>query len=265
MEIENPNINLHQLNEPQLSEIILDAESIVKKASKHKHSISGGGFYASKFSELQAEANLSYRRLVNKLSNFNDQSIRSSLNDVENFINTFFNPKTTSKERGEIRKKILYLIKTVIDPAMTVQPTYNPSDDLFPLDLVRGTRGYIESVAEQACGSYDQGWYDASAVMSRRLLETLIIETFEAYKIEPKIKNSDGTFYYLSGLIPSLLSEPTWSVGRNARKSLPKLKDLGDQSAHNRRYLARKNDIDILKRDLRITIEELVHLSKLKK
>lgn len=265
MESDNPNISLLQQAEPQLGDIILSAESIVKKALKHKHSLTGGGFYASKFSELQAEANLSYRRLVNKLSNFDDASIKTALKDVENFLETFFNPKTNSKERGEIRKKILYVIKTVIDPAITVQPTYNPSDDLFPLDLVRGTRGYIERVAEQACGSYDQGWYDASAVMSRRLLETLIIETFEAYKIETKIKNSDGTFYYLSGLIPSLLSETTWTVGRNARKSLPKLKDLGDQSAHNRRYLARKNDIDILKRDLRITIEELVHLSKLKK
>ena len=73
------------------------------------------------------------------------------------------------------------------------------------------------------------------------------------------------TFFYLSGLITALLNENTWSVGRNAKKALPQLKDLGDQSAHNRRYLGRKKDIDTIKRDFRVTIEELVHLSKLKK
>ncbi|MDZ7341543.1 MAG: DUF4145 domain-containing protein, partial [candidate division KSB1 bacterium] len=117
----------------------------------------------------------------------------------------------------------------------------------------------------QACGSYDYGWYDAASVMCRRLIETLIIETFEAHKLEQKIKNNDGTYFYLGGLIQALLNESTLSVGRNAKNALPKLKNIGDLSAHNRRYLARKKDLDDLKRELRIVIEELVHLSKLKK
>lgn len=265
MERESEAIPKNPFIEAQIPELLVNAEGIAKKANKHKHALSGGGFYASKFSEIQAEANLSFRRLSNKLSSFGEPSIKVALQEIDDCSNRFFDPKITAKERGEIRKRVLYLYKTVINPAITAAPTRAPSDDLFPLDLVRDTRGYIERVAEQACGSYDQGWYDASAVMCRRLLETLIIETFEAYKLEGKIKNTDGTFYYLSSLIPSLLNETAWSVGRNARKALPQLKDLGDQSAHNRRYLARKNDIDGIKRELRITIEELIHLSKLKK
>ena len=54
---------------------------------------------------------------------------------------------------------------------------------VIPTALVRGTRGYIERVANQVNGAYENGWYDACAVMIRRLLETLIIEAFEKHNI----------------------------------------------------------------------------------
>jgi len=54
---------------------------------------------------------------------------------------------------------------------------------VVPMTLVRGTRGYIERIANQVNGAYENGWYDACAVMIRRLLETLIIEAFEKHNI----------------------------------------------------------------------------------
>ncbi len=97
--------------------------------------------------------------------------------------------------------------------------------------------------------------------MARRLLETLIIELYESKKLDHKIKKPDGAFQYLSGLISVMLSETAFNLGRNTKRALPVLKDLGDQSAHNRRYTARQPDLDSVKRELRITIEELVHLT----
>ena len=46
-----------------------------------------------------------------------------------------------------------------------------PSQCVIPLSVVRGTRGYIERVANQINGTYENGWYDACAVMIRRVLE----------------------------------------------------------------------------------------------
>src|ERR1700730_10367293 len=60
------------------------------------------------------------------------------------------------------------------------------------VSLVRGTRGYIERVSNQINGAYENGWYDACAVMLRRLIETLIIESFEHHKIAGKIQNANG-------------------------------------------------------------------------
>ncbi len=77
------------------------------------------------------------------------------------------------------------------------------TDKVVLRSLTRGTRGYIEKIANQANGAYENGWYDACAVMLRRLLETLIIEAFEHHKIADNIKNAHGDFVYLSDLIKS--------------------------------------------------------------
>ena len=135
---------------------------------------------------------------------------------------------------------------------------------VVPISLIKGTRGYIERVSHQVNGCYDNGWYDACAVMMRRLLETLIIETFEFHNIANKIKTGNGDFFYLSDLIRCTLAEPSWNLTRNSKRALPKLKDIGDKSAHSRRYHAIRNDLDKLLPEIRVVIQELIYLSGLK-
>lgn len=135
-----------------------------------------------------------------------------------------------------------------------------PSNDLFPKEILDETRKYIIDMGNQAILCFDLGLYDACAVMIRKLLETLIIETFERYKIADKIKNKDGNFPYLSDLISFLLNEKTWNISRNAKTGFLSIKNSGDLSAHNRRYCAKKQDILDIKQSIRICIEELVKL-----
>jgi hypothetical protein len=135
---------------------------------------------------------------------------------------------------------------------------------VVPRSIVRGTRGYIEKVANQVNGCYENGWYDSCAVMIRRLVETLIIEAFEKYSISNKIKNSQGDFLYLRDLVAACLRESAWNLSRNCKQSLPKLKDIGDKSAHSRRYIAQRGDLDPLLSDIRLVVQELLFLAGLK-
>lgn len=130
--------------------------------------------------------------------------------------------------------------------------------------MVRNTRGYIERVAHQANGAYANAWYDACAVMIRRLVETLIIECYEAHNLPEKIKDATGNYIFLKDLVDRALLEKSWTIGRTVRSALPRIKELGDKSAHNRRYNAHREDIDKLAKDLRDTIQELLVLAKLK-
>jgi hypothetical protein len=140
----------------------------------------------------------------------------------------------------------------------------SPDEPVIFFSLVRNSRGYIERVVHQINGAYAGGWYDACAVMIRRLIETLIIEAFEEHKIADRIKTPKGDFFFLGDLINSALGEQSWTLGKNARRALPKLKDVGDQSAHSRRFNAQRQDIDKLMSDLRIVVQELVVLARLK-
>jgi hypothetical protein len=100
--------------------------------------------------------------------------------------------------------------------------------------------------------------------MIRRVLETLIIESFERHGLATKIKNSSGDFFYLRDLIDASLKQPTWNLSRGCKQAMPKLKDVGDKSAHSRRYVVHRGDIDPLTGDIRLVVQELVYLAGLK-
>lgn len=130
-------------------------------------------------------------------------------------------------------------------------------------DLFSKTRGYIVKVVAQINLSYDYGLYDCCAVMCRRLLETLIIEVYEYKEIQIEIKDSDNNYLMFSGLLTKIENQTYFHIARNALKGLKDFKTLGDLSAHNRRFNARKTDITPILEGLRIAAEELLHLANL--
>jgi len=244
------------------------AQEIVNIAKRHTKPLIGSGFYARKFSEKHIAATLSLRELKRRFDGQNVLSLKVAIEEIETGIENYFKSKDGKggyKTRSRLEKEISFVLKTKIEPALAETANHVPTDELFPLAIVRSTRPYIERIAEQACGSYDQSWYDACAVMCRRLLETLIIECFEKVKLSHRIKDINGKFFYLDQLIVTFLSEPSWNVSRYTKQALPRLKDLGNLSAHDRFFTAHKPDVDKIKNDLRITIEALVHISGLKK
>lgn len=171
----------------------------------------------------------------------------------------------TKKLRQEQRiflKGKLFELERLSSPAP--KPEADSGDEILPFALVEGTRGYIERVVRQVNACYRHECYDACAVMARRLVETLIVEAYEHHKIDSKIKNQAGDFLHLRELVPLALNEPRWNLGRNTKKALPKLKDLGDRSAHGRRFNAHRDDVDKIASDLRTVVQEFLAIAGLK-
>jgi hypothetical protein len=154
----------------------------------------------------------------------------------------------------------------LIDAGVDLVPRRSrESDSVIPRELFAGTRGYIEKVVTQINSSYDHELYDCCAVMCRRLCETLIIEVYEAKGRAESIKGKDGNFQMLNGLLSVVGVDAGINLGRNAKRGLESLKDLGDKSAHNRRFNARRTDIDGIRADFRVAAEELLHVAMLVK
>ncbi len=209
--------------------------------------------YIEKYSEISEKKRI-------EEDNALQQEYRNLLNDWNEFVPQY---NKLLKEHSSILDYNKSL-EAKLDELETQISNEKLNDEYFPFELVENTRGYIESVAKQAILCYQNGLYDGCLVMTRKLIETLIIECFEKHEIAEEIKNSEGNFYYLSDLISKLLKQTKWTIGRNSQQSLPRIKKFADLSAHNRRFNAKKSDLVRVKDDIRIVLEELVHIANLK-
>jgi hypothetical protein len=167
-----------------------------------------------------------------------------------------------AQSAAKLARELQALVDGTIKPPSETAPS--AAEPVIYIALVRNTRGYLEKLAHQINGTYANAWYDACAVMIRRLIETLIIESYEAHQIQDRIKDASGDYLFLRDLVGLTLAEKTWTLGRNAKKALPKIKDLGDKAAHNRRYNVHREDIDRVLEDLRTLVQELLSLAGLK-
>jgi hypothetical protein len=163
---------------------------------------------------------------------------------------------------GEILTRTKALQKSLDDiglPPSEVQPS--KSDPVLPRSLFKQAPPYVRDIVHQRNTSYTHACYDASAVMARRLIESLIVEAFEHSGIGTKIKDNNGNYWMLEKLVNITLAETTWNLNKNSKKGLKDLKTVGDQSAHSRSYTARREYIDDLKIDLRTVAEQLLYLA----
>lgn len=242
-----------------------EACEVARAAAKQRKSLSGDNFYGNKFHRLvialsQNESKLKKLAANASLEESEAASLSSSMETLKS-SNTI-----TNKARADALKHIGLTCQSVLLPrieSMTANPVPE-TEQVLPMAVVEGTRGYVERIVLQANGCYEHEWYDACAVMIRRLVETLIIEVYEKHKKEAEIQDQDGNYLMLSHLVGKILADKTWNLGRETKAALPQLKNLGDRSAHSRRYLAKKGDIDKVLNGLRATVDELLHLARIK-
>ena len=121
--------------------------------------------------------------------------------------------------------------------------------------------GYVRNIVEQINVTYSHACFDCTAVMVRRLFETMIVDAFEQQGAISEITDSNGNLFQLSNLIKRLGNTTSFSVSRQTKLAAPLLKDVGDWSAHNRRHRARQSDLDSVIKQLRLASSDLLHLS----
>lgn len=148
-----------------------------------------------------------------------------------------------------------------VAPVLDVGPLVDHTSGYLPDQLWRGKRGYIDKVAEQLNGCVEYRYYDAASVMLRRLIETLIIEAYEASPSRVPEIQINGNYLMLGDLVDKAIGTPGLSLGRDAKKALQAVKTLGDRAAHNRRFNAIEPDLTKVQSDVRVAVQELMHLA----
>jgi hypothetical protein len=235
----SPSVRLEGLSQAALE--------VAKKARRNKKSLSGDNFYGNKLATLRADATNAFSQLA--------ASSAGESSTIAELMETAFAPGTEKKARTEAVQELCYNLRTTWRSA----PMPREDDGIFPLSiLTNAKRGYLVTVGRQMNGCFTAGWYDAAAVMMRRLVEISIIEAFEAKNISGKIRDADGNYLQLTALINKALAEPALNLSRNAKSALPALRDVGHMSAHGRYFTAKKEDVHSAKQGCRIVVEEFL-------
>lgn len=148
-----------------------------------------------------------------------------------------------------------------------MQPAMDHGSGYLPEAVWIKTRGYIESVCRQLNGCFNSAYYDAAAVMLRRLLETLIIEAYAHLNRKSEIQDANNNYFLLKDLVVRACGEkghPGLDLTRSTKDLLSDARETGNWSAHSRRYNAYRTDLTKLQNGVRIAAQELITLADLK-
>jgi hypothetical protein len=94
----------------------------------------------------------------------------------------------------------------------------------------------------------------------------IIIEAYEHLGREIEIKDGGGNYLMLSDLADRACGESGHkgiNLGRDSKKVLKEVKNLGNWSAHARRFLAHAGDLTKFQTGMRFLVQELIQIADL--
>src|SRR5690349_18972394 len=151
--------------------------------------------------------------------------------------------RSTAFIKGANDKKKFRLHAREIDALSAAYPNVGDKseevvseDSILPSSLTVGTRGYIEAIAKQINAAYEHNLFDAAAVLMRRLVEILLILSYQHQGMDSAIKNRAGEYVMLEQIIDNAQGNATLKLSRNSRGVLDVFRTLGNFSAHKIYY-----------------------------
>lgn len=165
---------------------------------------------------------------------------------------------TKGSKNGFFRIDLRYLseIASKYEPLLQAKKV-EVTKHIIPPEWVSGTRVYLEKMVFQINCSFEFGLYDSCAVLMRRLMESLIIETYIHENRHHEIQ-SNGTFWMLERLVSHISADKKIVLSRNTPKAMAEIKQLGDTAAHDRTYITPEIDITDSATKFRRLIQELL-------
>jgi hypothetical protein len=194
----------------------------------------------------------------------NAMALSSSVNVTRLAQQLRRNPDTVSgstKTTFKIRLSSKRALTEKLEPLLANKPV-KVHHHFLPESQTKGTRKYLISLAWQLNGCYEHGFYDGCAVMCRRMIESLLIEAFEASGKSSAIKDASG-YKGLAEIIDTAKSGHHIKLSRNCPKTLDRIKSIGDTAAHDRAYITSQQDMDDISHEFRRVISELLSLANI--
>lgn len=135
--------------------------------------------------------------------------------------------------------------------------TIESSSELIDEEKFCGKRDFLDKLIKQVNHSYINNCYDAAAVLMRRIFEVLLVLSYQNLGIDNEIKDASGNGYVmLERIVSNAKGNATLKLSR-IKNEFDTFRVVGNFSAHNITYTAGKKDIDDIKLNYRVMLEEL--------
>ena len=162
------------------------------------------------------------------------------------------------------KRKFLEIVPTVVQDLESKytkiwndQEKVESNSELLEESKFCGKRGYLDKIIRQINCSYGNHCFDACAVLMRRLFEIILILTYEHNGIESVIKNKDGSYFMLEGIVSNSVNNQILKIPARITKHYDLFRDVGNYSAHGITYTAGAKDINDIKLSYRVMLEDL--------
>ncbi len=162
-------------------------------------------------------------------------------------------------ERGKTAKKKAKKIALPKTPAKGKKAIPSTQDQYLVSEIFEKCKHYITNTVHQINGCWNHEYWEACAVMTRRLLQILIIELYRTRAWEKNLRdNNTGDYIGLKAMIGKVKGDRRFGFDSRVGRGLDQLKELGDIAAHDYRVRVRKTDLQGKRELLRYTCERLV-------
>lgn len=210
-----------------------------------------------------------YYQKKNRLTTF-------TISDIKHwFIDAGFSePNTSRLKKNLLSLKIMKFSGTDLSFILTVQQSLEKEynylfDDNITIishsEIIDERKfcgkprcNYLDSLIKQINACYRENCYDAAAVIMRRLFEILLILTYQHLEIDDEIKDSNGYYMMLDSIVNKAKLNKKLNLSR-IKMQFDNFRKVGNFSAHKIYYNASIKDIDDIKKDYRVMLEELYH------
>lgn len=129
-------------------------------------------------------------------------------------------------------------------------------NELFSFELLNGANSYYVKLLKSINSCYKYELYDACYVLIRKLISSLLIDIIEKNGHIEEIYDNDKV-KDLKEIISVFLNKSYWKYSKGINDTLNNIRLYGNNSVHNKYFIANKNDIDRDYHNYRFLIEEL--------
>lgn len=137
---------------------------------------------------------------------------------------------------------------------------------IIPDAITNNLPKYIQKLIWQVNASYENHLFDCCAIIMRRLLEVLLILSYQNNGIEMDIMDAGGDRHKsLDKIIKDAAQNKILALSANTRKDMVLFKDLGNYSAHKIWFNCTQKDISLHALKYRAIIEELIYKANIRR